>query len=100
MRNTYTDSDSEGNSQPTAIERSTNALSAVAARNRQVSVGGFSPSQIGKDVAISSSLQDQLDKGRFKNVLAQDLSFDATRAGKIRQTAEAAFFGRIQGRLC
>ena len=70
-------------------------LSAVAARNRQVRVGGFSPTQIvlGKDVAISSSLLEQLEKGHFKYVINQDLSFDAARrrSEQIRQAAEAAF---------
>ena len=64
-------------------------LSAVAARNRQVRVGGFSPT----DVAISSSLLEQLEKGHFKYVLNQDLSFDEARrrSEQICQAAEAAF---------
>ena len=69
-------------------------LSAVAARNRQVRVGGFSPTQIvlGKDVAIFSSLLEQLEKGHFKYVL-KVLSFDAARrrSEQIRQAAESAF---------
>ena len=70
-------------------------LSAVAARNRQVRVGGFAPTQIvlGKDVAISSSLLEQLESGHFKYVVNQDLSFDQARRRneQIRQAAEAAF---------
>ena len=53
-------------------------VSAAAARNRQARVAGFSPTQIvlGKDVAIPSSLLDQLEKGHFRYVLNQDLAFN------------------------
>ena len=74
-------------------------LSAVAARNRQVRVGGFSPTQIvlGKDVAISSSLLEQLEKGHFKYVLNQDLSFDEARR-RSEQICQAASYGPIRMR--
>ncbi|CAE7373456.1 RE1 [Symbiodinium sp. CCMP2592] len=70
-------------------------MAATSARNRQMRVGGFSPTQIvlGKDVAIPSSLLSQLEKGHFKYVLNQDLAFaDARRRNEqIRQAAEQAF---------
>ena len=78
-------------------------LSAVAARNRQVRVGGFSPTQIvlGKDVAIPSSLLDQLETGHFKYVMNQDLAFDKARRrnAQIRQRRKLSF-GLIPVRLC
>eukprot|EP00439_Symbiodinium_sp_Y106_P055925 s5410_g7.t2 len=70
-------------------------MAATAARNRQMRVSGFSPTQIvlGKDVAIPSSLLSQLEKGHFKYVLNQDLAFvEARRRNEqIRQAAEQAF---------
>ena len=70
-------------------------VAATAARNRQARVSGFSPTQIvlGKDVAIPSSLLEQLHKGHFKYVLNQDLSFDEARHRneQIRQAAAQAF---------
>ena len=70
-------------------------MAATAARNRQAIISGFSPTQIvlGKDVAIPSSLLEQLHKGHFKYVLNQDLAFDAARRRneQIRQAAEQAF---------
>ncbi|CAE7756515.1 RE2 [Symbiodinium sp. CCMP2456] len=70
-------------------------VSAAAARNRQARVSGFSPTQIvlGKDVAIPSSLLDQLEKGHFRYVLNQDLAFDEARKRneQIRHAAEQAF---------
>ncbi|CAE7425559.1 psaC, partial [Symbiodinium necroappetens] len=70
-------------------------MAATAARNRQSRISGFSPTQIvlGKDVAIPSSLLGQIEKGHFKYVLNQDLSFDEARRRneQIRQAAEHAF---------
>ena len=70
-------------------------MAATSARNRQVRVGGFAPTQIvlGKDVAISSSLLQQLESGHFRYVVNQDLAFDAARRRneQIRQAAEQAF---------
>ena len=70
-------------------------LAAVAARNRQSRVGGFSPTQIvlGKDVAIPSSLLEQIGTGHFKYVLNQDLSFAEARHRneEIRYAASQAF---------
>ena len=70
-------------------------VAATAARNRQARISGFSPTQIvlGKDVAIPSSLLEQLHKGHFKYVLNQDLSFDEARHRneQIRQAAAHAF---------
>ncbi|CAE7261787.1 RE1 [Symbiodinium necroappetens] len=70
-------------------------VAATAARNRQARVGGFSPTQIvlGKDVTIPSSLWGQMEKGHFKFVLNQDLSFAEARRRneQIRQAAEQAF---------
>ena len=70
-------------------------ITATSARNRQVRVGGFAPTQIvlGKDVAISSSLLQQLESGHFRYVVNQDLAFDAARRRneQIRQAAEQTF---------
>ena len=69
-------------------------VAAAAARNRQARVSGFSPAQIvlGKDVAIPSSLLDQLEKGHFRYVINQDLAFDEARRKneQIRHAAEQA----------
>ena len=48
---------------------------------------------LGKDVAIPSSLLEQLQTGHFKYVLNQDLSFDEARRRneQIRQAASQAF---------
>ncbi|CAE7879281.1 unnamed protein product [Symbiodinium sp. KB8] len=70
-------------------------LASVAARNRQMRVGGFSPAQIvlGKDVAIPSSLLQQLSSGHFRYVMNQDLAFDDARRRneEIRYAASQAF---------
>ena len=70
-------------------------IAAVAARNRQTRVGGFSPVQIvlGKDLAIPSSILDQIGRGHFKYVLNQDLAFHEARHRneQIRFAAEQAF---------
>ena len=70
-------------------------LAAVAARNRQMRVGGFSPAQIvlGKDMVIPSSLLQQLSSGHFRYVINQDLAFDDARRRneEIRYAASQAF---------
>ncbi|CAE7216981.1 psaC [Symbiodinium sp. CCMP2592] len=70
-------------------------LAAVAARNRQMRVGGFSPAQIvlGKDVAIPAALLQQISSGHFRYVLNQDLAFDEARRRneEIRYAASQAF---------
>ncbi|CAE7202150.1 RE2, partial [Symbiodinium necroappetens] len=70
-------------------------VAATAARNRQMRISGFSPVQIvlGKDVTVSSSLLEQIERGHFRYVLNQDLVFDEARRRneQIRQAAEHAF---------
>ncbi|CAE7341218.1 RE2, partial [Symbiodinium sp. KB8] len=70
-------------------------VAATAARNRQMRISGFSPVQIvlGKDVTVSSSLLEQIERGHFRYVLNQDLAFDEARRRneQIRQAAEHAF---------
>eukprot|EP00439_Symbiodinium_sp_Y106_P022212 s3337_g2.t1 len=70
-------------------------LASVVARNRQMRVGGFSPTQIvlGRDVAIPSSLLQQIQSAHFRYVTNQDLAFDDARRKneEIRHAAAQSF---------
>ena len=75
-------------------EMRTVVTSAVASRNRQARVSGFSPIQLvfGKDTSVPSNLMEAL-AGQFKFQMTKPTTVDDTfrRAAQIRKAASDAF---------